>query len=234
MIVVQQYIVKIVAINNSTVNKNKSKHNDSDLNYSSVDFNYFCFIFHSYRTNLNPDKVILGIDPGTNIMGYCVIEIKRNIINVLAIDVIKLTALDNQPLKLKKIFESTLAIIDSFHPDELAIEAPFYGKNPQSMLKLGRAQGVAIAAALYRSVSVFEYSPRKIKQSVTGNGNASKEQVAIMLEKTLQLKEMPKYLDATDALAVAMCHHHQKTGTDNTTAYSGWKSYLKSNPDRLR
>ncbi len=182
---------------------------------------------------MNPDKIILGIDPGTNIMGYCVIEVKRNLINVLAIDVIKLTALDNQPLKLKKIFESTLSIIDSFHPDELAIEAPFYGKNPQSMLKLGRAQGVAIAAALYRTVAVFEYSPRKIKQSVTGNGNASKEQVAALLEKMLHLKEMPKYLDATDALAVAVCHNHQKISSEGGSSYSGWKSFLKENPDRL-
>lgn len=180
------------------------------------------------------DKIILGIDPGTNIMGYSLIECKGNSTKLIIMDVIKLTALSNQPLKLKKIFETTLAIIDKYHPDELAIEAQFYGKNVQSMLKLGRAQGVAIAAALYRSVSIFEYSPRKIKQSITGNGNASKEQVAAMLSKMVLFKEMPKYLDATDALAIAVCHSNQRSLASSGTAYSGWESFIKNNPDRLK
>lgn len=180
------------------------------------------------------DKIILGIDPGTNIMGYSLIETNGNAIKLITMDIIKLTSLSNQPLKLKKIFETTLAIIDKYNPDELAIEAPFYGKNPQSMLKLGRAQGVAIAAALYRSVAVFEYSPRKIKQSITGNGNASKEQVASMLLKMLLFKEMPKFLDATDALAVAVCHSNQKNLSVSETAYSGWESFIKNNPQRLK
>jgi crossover junction endodeoxyribonuclease RuvC len=198
---------------------------------------YITLLFLSYiYFTLIKDKIILGIDPGTNIMGYSLIENKGSAIKLIIMDVINLTALTNQPLKLKKIFETTLAIIDEYHPDELAIEAPFYGKNPQSMLKLGRAQGVAIAAALYRSLTVFEYAPRKIKQSITGNGNASKEQVAAMLSKMLLFKDIPKYLDASDALAVAVCHFNQRNtaSSDSETSYSGWGSFIKNNPGRLK
>lgn len=178
------------------------------------------------------DKIILGIDPGTNIMGYGLIQNKSNSIKLLTLGVVKLGKLDNQPLKLKKIFDTTLDLIERYKPDEFSIEAPFFGKNVQSMLKLGRAQGVAIAAALYRNVPVFEYSPRKIKQSITGNGNASKEQVAAMLYTLLKMKEATEFYDATDGLAAAVCHHFQNSVTLAGKKYSGWKTFLSENPDR--
>ena len=161
------------------------------------------------------EKIILGIDPGTNIMGYGLIRIESNQAELITLGVLHLVKVDGHALKLRKIFEKTLALIDQYHPDDLAIEAPFFGKNIQSMLKLGRAQGVAMAAALYRSIPIFEYSPKKIKQSITGNGNASKEQVAAMLQTILKFKETSEYLDATDGLAVALCHHFQNGKTKN-------------------
>jgi crossover junction endodeoxyribonuclease RuvC len=179
------------------------------------------------------EKIILGIDPGTNIMGYGLILVKGNSVELIKMDIVKFPKTDNQPLKLKKIFETTLELIEQYKPDELSIEAPFYGKNIQSMLKLGRAQGVAMAAALYRSVPIFEYAPRKIKQSITGNGNSSKEQVAAMLVSFLKIKESPKFLDATDGLAAAVCHYFQKNNAVKGRSYSGWKSFLSDNPDRL-
>lgn len=182
------------------------------------------------------DKIILGIDPGTNNMGVGVIGISGNSLHVLAMDVLKLDKLPDHALKLKKIFETVLRNIDAFHPDELAIESQFFGKNVQSMLKLGRAQGVAIAAALFRDVPVFEYSPRKIKQAITGKGGASKEQVAGMLQRLLELEELPDKYDVTDALAVALCHHYQKVPGDAGTkkSYSGWKAFVADNPKRIR
>lgn len=182
------------------------------------------------------DRIILGIDPGTNNMGVGVIGIKKQKAEVIAMDVLKLDKLPNQPLKLKKIFETVLRNIDEYKPDELAIESPFFGKNVQSMLKLGRAQGVAIAAALYRDIPVFEYSPRKIKQSITGKGSASKEQVAAMLQHILGIIELPKYFDTTDALAVAMCHYFQNKsgGETGQTAYTGWKAFITDNPGRIK
>jgi crossover junction endodeoxyribonuclease RuvC len=146
--------------------------------------------------------------------------------------VLKLNKVEGHALKLKNIFEQTFSLISQFHPDELAIEAPFYGKNVQSMLKLGRAQGVAIAAALSQSIPVFEYSPRKVKQSITGKGSASKEQVAAMLQTLLNFTEMPKHLDATDGLAVAMCHYFQRNASTEKKSYSGWKAFLAENPER--
>jgi crossover junction endodeoxyribonuclease RuvC len=180
------------------------------------------------------EKIILGIDPGTNIMGYGLITTDGLRMELIALGVIHLGKLDGHALKLKMIFEKTLSLIDQYHPDELAIEAPFFGKNIQSMLKLGRAQGVAMAAALFRSIPIFEYSPKKIKQSITGNGNASKEQVAAMLQNILKHKETPEYLDATDGLAAAVCHYFQgnKTG-ESKSKFSGWKSFVASNPDRI-
>jgi crossover junction endodeoxyribonuclease RuvC len=178
------------------------------------------------------DRVILGIDPGTNIMGYGIIETDGQKIKLLSLGVIKLESLEDHALKLKKIFDQTSSLIDQYKPDELAIEAPFFGKNVQSMLKLGRAQGVAIAAALSRSVPVMEYSPRKIKQSITGRGNASKEQVAAMLQNLLHFEQLPHYLDATDGLAAAVCHHFQRSESKSKKGYTGWKSFLKDNPDR--
>jgi len=182
---------------------------------------------------MEPNKIILGIDPGTNVMGYGIVELNGSSMKLIAAGVIELDKLIDHHLKLKKIFERTVGLIEEYHPDEMAIEAPFFGKNVQSMLKLGRAQGVAIAAGLSRSMPVFEYSPRKIKMAVTGNGNASKEQVAAMLQTILGFKEMPKYLDATDGLAAAVCHQFQgKKPVGNSKSYSGWKSFLTDNPSR--
>jgi crossover junction endodeoxyribonuclease RuvC len=183
---------------------------------------------------LKTDKIILGIDPGTNILGYGLIHNKGNKIDFITMDVIKLNKVDDPYLKLKMIFEQITGIIEKYHPDEMAIEAPFFGKNVQSMLKLGRAQGVAIAAALYKSIPIFEYSPRKIKQSITGKGSASKEQMAGMLQRLVQFDELPKYLDASDALGVAVCHYFQRTGGSETKSYSGWKSYVTDNPERIK
>lgn len=185
-------------------------------------------------TSQSKDRIILGIDPGTIVMGYGIIHIRPAGPEVLGIGVIKLDKYDDHAVRLKKIFERTVGIIDEFHPDELAIEAPFFGKNVQSMLKLGRAQGVAIAAALSRDLPVAEYSPKKIKMSITGNGNASKEQVAAMLKQLLKTDVEHKYHDATDALGAAMCHYYQnKHGhTAGKKSYSGWKAFLSDNPDR--
>jgi crossover junction endodeoxyribonuclease RuvC len=180
------------------------------------------------------EKIILGIDPGTNIMGYGLIKVEGLRMELVTLGVIHLEKLDGHALKLKMIFEKTLMLIDQYHPDDLAIEAPFFGKNIQSMLKLGRAQGVAMAAALYRSIPIFEYSPKKIKQSITGNGNASKEQVAAMLQNILKHKETSEYLDATDGLAAAVCHHFQGNNSVNEgTKFSGWKSFVAANPDKI-
>jgi crossover junction endodeoxyribonuclease RuvC len=180
---------------------------------------------------LQMDKIILGMDPGTNVMGYGILEQQNTSVKLIQFGVIHLSKYPNQEVKLKKIFERVLGIIDEFNPDEVALEAPFYGKNIQSMLKLGRAQGVAMAAALYRDIPITEYAPKKVKQSVTGNGNASKEQVASMLKQLLKFKESPKLLDATDALAVALCHINQR-GMGGKSSKS-WGKFLKENPERL-
>jgi|SRR5690606_18294088 len=179
------------------------------------------------------EHIILGIDPGTTVMGFGLIKIEQKKMHFLLLDELLLHKYENHELKLKKIFEKTLAIIDHYHPDELAIEAPFYGKNVQSMLKLGRAQGVAMAAGLYREVPITEYSPKKIKQSITGNGNASKEQVAGMLKNLLDLKELPKRLDSTDGLAAAVCHFFNRENHVQTKSYSGWNAFVKDNPGRI-
>lgn len=177
------------------------------------------------------EKIILGLDPGTTIMGYGIVCISGSKIRLLQYGVIHLSKYPGHEIKLKKIFERVLSLVDEYHPDEVALEAPFYGKNVQSMLKLGRAQGVAMSAALYRDIPIIEYAPKKVKQSVTGNGNASKEQVAKMLMTLLAIKELPKLLDATDALAVAVCHHFQKGNIINSA--KGWKQFLKDNPGRM-
>lgn len=180
------------------------------------------------------------------VMGYGLISQRGKELRMLRMGVLKLNKLGNQALKLRKIFERVLEIIDEYHPDELAIEAPFYGKNVQSMLKLGRAQGVAMAAALYRDIPIFEYSPRKIKQSITGNGAASKEQVAAMVQKLCNFTEHSDYLDATDAMAAAVCHSFQKQlnivgGTNDPNlpkipkgkkTFNSWESFLQQNPEK--
>jgi crossover junction endodeoxyribonuclease RuvC len=178
------------------------------------------------------ERIILGLDPGTNVMGYGVINVQGNKMTILQFGVIKLGKYGTHELKLKKIFERVLGLVDEFIPDEVALEAPFYGKNVQSMLKLGRAQGVAMSAALYREVPITEYAPKKVKQSVTGNGNASKEQVARMLQQIFNFKELPKLLDASDALAVAVCHHYQNGS--NKKKKNSWETFLNENPTRLR
>ena len=165
-------------------------------------------------------------------MGYGLILIKKPKIDLLQFGVIHLSKYEGHELKLKKIFERIISLIDEFHPDEVALEAPFFGKNVQSMLKLGRAQGVAMAAALSREIPIVEYAPKKIKQAVTGNGNASKEQVAKMLMTLFSIKELPKLLDATDALAVALCHHFQKAETKSKG--KSWEAFVTENPSRLK
>jgi crossover junction endodeoxyribonuclease RuvC len=177
------------------------------------------------------EKIILGLDPGTNIMGYGVLLVNGQNLTLLQYGVIHLSKFEKHEVRLKKIFERVLAIIEEFNPDEVALEAPFYGKNIQSMLKLGRAQGVAMSAALHRGLPIVEYAPKKVKQSVTGNGNASKEQVAKMLMNFFKIKDLPELLDATDALAVAMCHHYQ--GKIKKGKASSWESFVKENTGRL-
>lgn len=182
------------------------------------------------------ERIILGIDPGTAVMGYGLIKETGNKIELISLGVVKMENMDDHMLKLQRIFEKTVALIDNYHPDCMAIEAPFYGKNIQVMLKLGRAQGVAMAAALSRNIEITEYAPRKIKQSITGNGNAAKEQVAAMLQNLLKFKEAPEFLDATDGLAVAVCHSFQKITTGKSgvkKSYSGWETFVKDNAGRV-
>ena len=179
-------------------------------------------------------KIILGIDPGTTILGYGIISVKGENVSLIDFDDFSLKKLDNHYLKLKKIFSSLSLIIEKYNPDEIAIEAPFFGKNVQSMLKLGRAQGVAMAAGLVKEIPITEYSPKKIKMAITGNGNASKEQVAKMLQSILKFKEIPKNLDSTDGLAAAMCHFfNSKKISSHGTKFSGWASYVKNNPEKI-
>lgn len=183
---------------------------------------------------MSEEKIILGIDPGTTIMGYGLIIIRGKELDFMEMGVEKLSKIPDHALKLKQIFLTVLDLIDKNKPDELAIEAPFFGKNVQSMLKLGRAQGVAIAAALYRDIPIFEYSPRKIKQSITGSGSASKEQVAAMLFNLLKIQDKTIQLDATDGLAVAVCHYFQRNPSPGSTKYTGWEAFLTQNPERLK
>jgi crossover junction endodeoxyribonuclease RuvC len=166
-------------------------------------------------------------------MGYGLIKGTGKDPAMLALGVIDLTKFSGHYLKLKRIFERTLYLIEQYHPDEIAIEAPFHGKNVQSMLKLGRAQGVAMAAGLYRSVPIFEYAPLKIKLAITGQGNASKEQVAVMLQKILDIPRLPDNLDATDGLAAALCHFYQNDLTRAKATNKGWKDFISKNPDRI-
>ena len=186
------------------------------------------------KSNSKKEKIILGIDPGTNLMGYGIIDAKSNQPEMIALGVIELSKYKDHYSKLKHIFERTLSLIDQYLPDELAIEAPFFGKNVQSMLKLGRAQGVAMAACLYRSIPIFEYSPKKIKLAITGNGNASKEQVASFLKSSLKIEKLPNQLDATDGLAAAVCHFYQKDLTIKGNSAKSWKEFINKNPNRVR
>lgn len=190
------------------------------------------FIF-AKNTYMKSERIILGIDPGTTIMGFGIIKVVGNSMELVVLTELMLHKTDDHYLKLKYIFERTIQLIDSYHPDEIAIEAPFFGKNVQSMLKLGRAQGVAMAAGLSRQIPIVEYSPKKIKMSITGNGNASKEQVAKMLQQLLKLKELPIHLDATDGLAAAVCHFYNAGNVTADKNYSGWKAFVTQNPTKL-
>jgi crossover junction endodeoxyribonuclease RuvC len=181
---------------------------------------------------LQTDKIILGIDPGTSLLGYGLIHIKEKNISLIKMGVIHLSKLQSHDEKLKKIFSRILNLVDEYKPNEVAIEAPFYGKNIQSMLKLGRAQGVAMAASLYRNIPIFEYAPKKIKMAITGNGNASKEQLSEMIKKILNLKgNIDKKLDATDALGAALCHYYQKS--NNESPRKSWKKFIQANPEKI-
>lgn len=180
------------------------------------------------------EKIILGIDPGTTIMGFGLIKVVGKKMEFIQMNELQLSKYDDHYLKLKHIFERTIELIDTHNPDEIAIEAPFYGKNVQSMLKLGRAQGVAMAAGLSRQIPITEYLPKKIKMAITGNGNASKEQVALMLKSLLNLQNLPKNLDATDGLAAAVCHFYNDGKIEGKTSYSGWESFVKNNEKRIK
>ena len=182
------------------------------------------------------DRVIMGIDPGTNIMGYAFIGVNGNRARLIAMGVIDLRKCKDTYMKLGEIFTRVQGLIASFLPDELAIEAPFFGKNVQSMLKLGRAQGVAIAAAISRQVPIHEYAPLKIKMAITGNGSASKEQVADMLQRMLNISstEMPQFMDATDALGAAFCHFIQRDNLVTTKKYSSWADFVNKNPGKVK
>ncbi|MDR0795079.1 MAG: crossover junction endodeoxyribonuclease RuvC [Tannerella sp.] len=185
---------------------------------------------------MTTDRVILGIDPGTIIMGYGILLIEGNKPHMGSMGVLQLNKYDDHYLRLRRIHERVLSLIDEYHPGELAIEAPFFGKNVQSMLKLGRAQGAAITAALNRDLPIFEYAPLKVKMAITGNGQAAKEQVAGMLKHILHIPDenMLQQLDATDGLAVAFCHFLQTNRPAIPKSYSGWKDYIQKNPGKVK
>lgn len=182
------------------------------------------------------DRVIIGIDPGTNVMGYAILGILKGQPHAVALGVIELGKLPDQYMRLGRIYERVLMLVEQYCPDEMAVEAPFFGKNVQSMLKLGRAQGVAIAAAIARQVPIAEYEPRKIKQAITGNGGASKEQVRAMLIRILKLQEgkLPKQLDSTDALGAALCHFYESSKPQFAKGPASWADYIAHNPSKVR
>lgn len=181
------------------------------------------------------DKIILGIDPGTQILGFGVIHLYGKRVEFVDMGVLNLKSLKDHFVTLREIIKKIGELIEIYSPDEVAIEAPFYGKNPQVMLKLGRAQGAAIAAAITRDIPIFEYAPRSIKLSITGKGAASKEQVATMVERLLNIKVESKYLDATDALAIALCHYYHSTSPLlNIKSASSWEQFIKNNPNRVK
>lgn len=183
------------------------------------------------------DRIIIGVDPGTNVMGYGILGVKGRQPLMIAMGVIELSRAESHYLRLRHIFDRVLALVEGFLPDEMAIEAPFFGKNVQSMLKLGRAQGVAMAAALSRDVPIAEYEPRKIKQAITGSGAASKEQVREMLRRQLNISAdlMPPQLDSTDALAAALCHYYETQRPQKTvSSCKSWKDFIAKNPDKVK
>lgn len=184
---------------------------------------------------INKERIILGIDPGTQVMGYGVLRVLNNKPSLIAMGVLQLSKYDDHYLKLRRIFERVIGLVEEYLPDELAIEAPFFGKNVQSMLKLGRAQGVAMAAALSRDIPIFEYAPLKIKMSITGNGKAAKEQVAYMCQNYLKIPDenMLPQLDATDGLAAALCHYFQTNNPVQDKKFNSWKDFINKNPGKV-
>lgn len=182
---------------------------------------------------MKQERIILGIDPGTTIMGFGLIRVVDKEMSFIQLNELHLSQHPDHHVRLRLIFERTMELIDTHVPDEIAIEAPFFGKNVQSMLKLGRAQGVAMAAGLSRDIPVTEYAPKKIKMAVTGSGNASKMQVAKMLQSLLNLKEIPKNLDSTDGLAAAVCHFFNSGKSVGGKSYTGWGAFVKQNEDRV-
>lgn len=194
----------------------------------------------SSRGGVATERIILGIDPGTTVMGFGVVSVAGGKVALLEADAIRFSTSEDHTIRLREIFRHVLRIIEKHHPDELAIEAQFFGKNVQSMLKLGRAQGVAIAAALHRDLAVVEYAPKRVKQSITGNGNATKEQVAAMLPSILGTTDLPGSTDATDAIAVAICHHFANGAVRITVRGSGgskrggWEGFVRNNPERIK
>lgn len=182
------------------------------------------------------DNVIIGIDPGTNLMGYGILGVTGKTPTMIALGVIRLSKFEDHYMRLHRIYERVLGLVEQYHPDEMAIEAPFFGKNVQSMLKLGRAQGVAMAAALARQVPITEYEPRKIKMAITGNGAASKEQVREMLRRILKIPEesLEIELDATDALGAALCHVYERSKPVKSGSYSSWKDFIAKNPGKVK
>lgn len=182
------------------------------------------------------DRIIIGVDPGTNVMGYGVLGVKRGKPHMIAMGVMKLNKFDSHYMRLGHIFSRVTGILENYLPDEMAIEAPFFGKNVQSMLKLGRAQGVAMAAAINRDIPITEYEPRKIKMAITGNGAAAKEQVREMLRRILSIPEesMIKELDSTDALAAALCHFYESGKPEIAKGPKSWKDFIAKNPDRVK
>lgn len=182
------------------------------------------------------DKIIIGIDPGTNVMGYGILGVKARKPVMIAMGVVKLSAFESHYLRLRRIHDRITSIIEQYLPDEMAIEAPFFGKNVQSMLKLGRAQGAAMVAALLRDIPITEYEPRKIKMAITGNGAASKEQVQEMLRRMLAIprESLLPQLDATDALAAALCHFYESQRPVSAAGPKSWKEFVARNPGRLK
>jgi crossover junction endodeoxyribonuclease RuvC len=204
------------------------------MEYSCELFFVLRFRIHVFMLQSKQEQVIMGVDPGTNVLGYCVIRVDNNALTILTNSVIHLKKTDGHVNKLRHIYDILYQIIKQHKPTVLAIEAPFYAKNVQSMLKLGRAQGAAMLAAVHLDLEVIEYSPRKIKQSITGKGNASKEQVARMLQSMLKFTSLPAYFDETDALAAAVCHVHASGKVALTSrSFHSWDAYIKANPKRV-
>lgn len=191
---------------------------------------------NSSKTLREWDRIIIGIDPGTNVMGYGILGVKGKTPSMIAMGVIELSKFESHYLRLSRIFERVTMLVEQYLPDEMAIEAPFFGKNVQSMLKLGRAQGVAMAAALARDVPIAEYEPRKIKMAITGNGAASKEQVQEMLRRILNIprESLLPQLDATDALGAALCHFYESSRPQIDKGCRSWKEFIAKNPDKVK